>query len=190
MSSLQSYNPFGGSQYLTPSQVPEKLLKSYTIASGATSITISDSAFSLTTYKGIHVRINNPRGTLTSGSFRGLPIKNGDAVSGTYYITSDAPSSTTATGWATTSSTGTVMPLNSTAMNLTNRVSQIDLYLSQNGCTYSFDAFQSNASVRYKGTISFPSFSQTFTSSDYIGFIFAVSAETFTGGTIDVYGEV
>jgi hypothetical protein len=187
---LQPYNallPYGSSD-LKPSQIPEILISRYTIANGTTSITISDPAFNLTNYKGIHVRVNNPRGSSTSAGFTGLPIKNGVAVSGTYNATVDASAATT--GYGTQSSTGSLLSIGG-GLNLTNAVSKIDFYLSVNGLTYLFDVFTGSTSVRRRGTINFPTpLPQSFTASDFIGLTFGVDTGTFTGGTIDVYGEV
>lgn len=206
MQKVQEYNPFtsnfvtqenltdattGSGAVLTTSDLSEVFLKSYTVASGVSSITISDALFKLSTYKTIHVRFNNLTTTgATSSTLYAMPYKNGSAVSGTYNVTSEGISSSTATGFSTASFTNPSSASISTGFSISfaSGVPQVDVILSKNGLSSQFDNFSGGAYRRYRATVVFPSEVQTFTSSDYAGMILGLSTGTFTGGTVSVFG--
>lgn len=194
MTTLSTYSAFRGDSNTSPtiSQIPEKLLKSYTIANGVATVSINDACFSLSTYKAIHVRGTNITMSGTAQDFCGLPYKNGAIVSGSYTYTRDNPTSATATGWGTSSITTLAnSPLTASIVATAQPIGQLDCYLTTKGMTATVDVYNTTNSQRNRSTYCFPSFPVSFTSTDYIGMILGFSSTgTFTGGTIDVYGEI
>lgn len=194
--SLKLYNAFppSSAQNATQGQLSEIWLKSYTVASGVTNITISDALFNLSTYSSIHVVFSNLTTTgASSATMQGGAFKNDAIVNGTNYSSIEGISSATATGWTTSSVTPssitslTGLSLTPGGLDFSNGISKIDVYINPMGMTMEFhNQSQSNAR-RIRSTFSYPS-RQTFTSSDYTGMIIAINTGSFTGGTVNVYG--
>jgi hypothetical protein len=193
MTALSAYTAIGGTgSTLSASQIPEILLQTYTVLSGVTSITVSETAFKLTNYKAIHVRFNNiTTSGATSSVLYGYPIKNGTAVSGSYLSTLDSINSTTATGWTTNNSaTPSDMRLTATGQDFSTGIPELNIYLNNAGMSSNIDVYNGLNSRRANTTVIYPSSPQAFSSSDYTGVIIGLNGGTFTGGTISVYGEV
>lgn len=197
MSSLQGYNPFGGNQYLTPSQVPEIFLKTYTVSSGVASFNISDPAFRLDTYKTIHIRINNLNNTTSSGYIGGGPYKNNAIVSGGAYAYSvEGISTATATGWAaSTTAPSSItniyssLQLTPSSLSFLNGIGQIDIYLTRQGMTFEMHTSQTGSGLRrLRSTVTYPTIQTNPLPTDYFGLNLGLSSGTFTGGTVNVYG--
>ena len=199
MSSLQSYNAFpigGGSNYVSPSQLSEIFLKSYTVASGVSSITISDALFKLSTYKTIHVRFNNLTTTgATSTYLSGGPFKNDAVVSGVYYVSYEGISSTTATGFGSNNTTPTTIAninaniqLTPSGVSFASSIPQIDIYLTKSGMQFEYHHYDQSNNRRYRTTVSYATAPQTFGATDFAGMILGFGTGTFTGGTVSVFG--
>jgi hypothetical protein len=199
MSSLQSYSAFptgGGSNYVSPSQISEIFLKSYTVSSGVTGINISDPLFKLATYKTIHIRINNlTTSGATSTYLGGGPYKNNALVSGLHYYSVEGISSNTVTAYSTSS--GTPVDINtiyaylqSTPSNIdfSNGIGQIDIYLTRQGMTFEAHMASSGNSRRLRGTVTYPTMQTNPAASDYFGLNLGLGSGTFTNGTVNVYG--
>ena len=194
---LTVYTPFpAGGTSVSPADLSEVFLKSYTVASGVSSITISDALFKLSTYKTIHVRFNNLTTTgATSTYIAGGALKNDVAATSTYYSTYEAISTTTATGWGTSTGSSVTTPasilssiqLSRAGQSFANGISQIDVYINAMGLTIEFHNQDQTNAWRNRATQSYAS-RQTFTSSDYTGMILGLGSGTFTGGTVSVFG--
>lgn len=193
---LTVYTPFpAGGTSVSPSDLSEVFLKSYTVASGVSSITISDALFKLSTYKTIHVRFNNLTTSASSTYLGGGALKNDLPATSTYYSTYEAISTTTATGWGTSTgsslttaaSIASSIQLSRTGQNFSNGISQIDVYINPMGLTIEFHNQDQANAWRNRATQSYAS-RQTFSSSDYTGMILALGTGTFTGGTVSVFG--
>lgn len=195
MSQLTSYTPLTFSSASLPkNEASEVLLKTYNISSGVSTITISDASFKLTTYKAIHVRLNNitSTGTTNARLFGGL-LKNNDVVVTQYYSNGEAISSSTATGWFTSSvAVTTTANLGSVdlspALTFTTGTGQIDIYLNDLAMQVNYHHTDATNSRRIGATVTFSAGKIPFTSSDYVGMLLGFSTGTFTGGTVSVYG--
>ena len=197
MAALSAYNalPVAGATYATTSQISEIFLKSYTVGSGVTGITISDALFNLATYKTIHVRFNN---VTTSGAtttyLGGGPLKNGALISGTYYGTFEGVSSSTATGWGVGSYTPATivslvnLQLTPNSLTFAGSIPQIDIYINKNGMQFEMHYYDLSNSRRLSATVSYATTPQTFTAADFTGMFLGVASGTFTGGTVSVFG--
>jgi hypothetical protein len=188
--------PATGGTPAYPSQLSEIWLKSYTVGSGATSITVSDALFNLSTYSAIHVVFSNLTTTgATATTLNGGAFKNDTAItSGANISTIEGISSATATGWTTNSFTPTTvvslaasLQLTPSGQNFANGISKIDVYINPMGMTMEFHNQDFTNARRIRSTVSYPS-RQTFTSIDYAGMILGISNGSFTGGTVNVYG--
>jgi hypothetical protein len=198
MSSLQSYSAFptgGGNNYVSPSQLSEIFLKSYTVSNGVASINISDALFKLATYKTIHIRINNLTNTATTGYLGGGPYKNDALVAGGYYYSAEGISSTAATGWVTGSATPasistlySSLQLTPSGLDFSNGIGQIDIYLTRQGMTFEMHNLTLGGARRVRSTITYSTAQTNPLSTDYFGLNLGLSSGTFTGGTVNVYG--
>lgn len=196
---LTVYTPFPvGGTSVSPADLSEVFLKSYTVASGVSSITISDALFKLSTYKSIHVRFNNlTTSGATSTYINGGAFRNDLVVSGGAYTSSvEGISSTTATGWTTSSGTPTTVAnipsftqLSPSGMDFSQGIQQMDIYLTRTGLTCEFHAPSSSNSRRVRSTSVYPgTVPLAVSSSDYFGAIIGMNGGTFTGGTVSVFG--
>lgn len=195
---LSVYTPFpaGGAQPVTPADLSEVFLKSYTVSSGVSSITISDALFKLSQYKTIHVRFNNLTTTgATNARFDGGMFRNDAIVSGTYTGSFEGITSTTATGYTTNSFAPSSiasfvgsMPMSASGTNFAQGIQQLDIYLTRSGMTFEYHLSNNTNSRRFRGTVQYPDAPLTISSNDYFGVIIGFGSGTFTGGTVSVFG--
>lgn len=195
---LTVYTPFPANVTpLTTADLSEVFLKSYTVASGVSSITISDALFKLSTYKTIHIRFNNLTTTgatssrLDGGMFRNDAVVTGGAYTGSF----EGITSTTATGYNTNSFTPSTiasfvgsMLMSASGTSFAQGIQQLDIYLTRSGMTFEYHLFDNTNSRRFRGTVSYPGAPLTVSSTDYFGVIIGFSTGTFTGGTVSVFG--
>jgi hypothetical protein len=207
MSSLQSYSAFpagGGSNYASPSQLPEILLYNTTLTNGTASLTLSNTAFTFSTYNRIHVRLTGvtfAASASPTGWWYGIQgMKSNANITGTHGYTYEGNTSATATGWAssTTPITTTPFPLlqvNGSGVSKTSYTPQLDIYIDKWGIEMlelSIDSLGTSPMYHKRGYLTFPSGSIA-TTTDYAGLILnlqggAGSGLTWAGGNVNVYG--
>lgn len=196
---LSVYTPFPeeGVQPVIPADLSEIFLKSYTVANGVSSITISDALFKLSQYKTIHVRFNNLTTTgATSSTLWGGSFKNDAVISGAYSSSWEAISSSTATGYSTSSLTPSsianlgTLQISSGNLNFSSGFQQLDILITRSGMEYQFNLYDTgNNGRRASGTVVYPTpLPTTVNQNDYFGVIIGLGTGTFTGGTVSVFG--
>lgn len=189
---LTLYTPFkpASAAPATIGQLSQIGLKTYTVANGVSSITISDTSFNLSAYKAIYVRFNNlTMANASNSSIYAAPLFNGSQPSGSYTTLLESVSSSTQTGWeAATQTTPSACRVTPLSLNFQNIIPQVDISLNSSGLSFNSNSSTGTSSRIFRAVVNFPTSPTTFTQNDYIGVIIGLSAGTFTGGTVSVFG--